>query len=139
MIKLFLLKNGIQILKINQQNNMGTIKKLLYLVLALSLLPIIVTYFAYGGNPMEIVHFFSTLLFFIGLILLTFSKSKAVTVGTLICGIVTFLIQLIHLKHLWFNNEGGDIRVPIAFSFQIVFMLIVLVLMWNENKKLSSN
>lgn len=116
---------------------MRTLRKITYLILGLSLLPILVTFFAYGGKPLEIVHFFSALIFLIGLAVLFFSKSKSVIMGVLIFGIITFLFQLTTLNDLWFNNEGGDIRVPIAFSVQAFVMLVALFFIWSEKKYVS--
>ncbi|CAG5074659.1 hypothetical protein DYBT9623_05346 [Dyadobacter sp. CECT 9623] len=116
---------------------MKALKKIVYILLALSLLPVLTTYFAYG-KKLEMVFFAVTVLFVIGLLYLIFATSKRVAVLVLILGAGIFVIQLTQLNELWFNNEGGDLRVPIAISLQSIFTVIVLGLLMRDNKVLSS-
>lgn len=112
---------------------MKALKKIAYILLSLSLLPVLATYFAYG-NTLEMVFFTVTLLFFIGLLYLVFATSKRVAFVVLFFGIGLFIIQLIQLNQLWFDNEGGDPRVPIIFTLQSIFTVIVLILLMKDSK-----
>jgi hypothetical protein len=128
----------LQILKVNPPSkNMKTLNKILYFILAISLLPAFVTYFAYG-SILEMFFCFVTLIVIIGLFYLIFPSTKKLRTGIFLFTCFLFLIQLYQLKDFWFNNQGGDFRVTLMFTLQSVFMLIILVLMWNENKKLKS-
>lgn len=112
---------------------MKVLKKIAYILLALSLLPVFVTYFAYG-NTLEMVFFTVTLLFFVGLLYLVFTTSKRVAAVVLFFGVCLFIIQLIQLNLLWFDNEGGDPRVPIVFTLQSILTVIVLILLIKDSK-----
>ena len=128
------LKNGTSSLQPNQPNDaMKVIKKIAYILLALSLLPVLTTYFAYG-NEMEMVFFVVTLLFFLGLFYLVFATSKRIAAVVLLFGVGLYIIQLTQLNQLWFDNEGGDPRVPIVFTLQSIFTLIVLYLLKKDSK-----
>jgi len=110
---------------------MKILKKIMYLLLTLSLLPVLATYFAYG-NPVEMVFFAITLLFAIGLIYLILTMSKRVAIVVVFLGVGLLVIQITQLKQLWFDNEGGDPRVPLAFTLQSIFTAIVLILLMKD-------
>src|SRR5690606_24329617 len=94
------------------------------------------TYFAYGSK-LEIMFFVVTLLFFVGLLYLVFAVSKRVATVVLFLGIGLFIIQLSQLNELWFDNKGGDPRVPMIFTLQSILTVIVLIRLIKESKVLS--
>ena len=108
-------------------------KKAAYTLLALSLLPVLTTYFAYG-NRLEMVLFVVTLLLFVGLLYLVLATSRWIAVVVLLLGLGWFIAQLTQLFQLWFDNEGGDPKVPIFFTLQGIVTLIVLILLTSSPK-----
>lgn len=132
------MRNGISSLKINQRDScMKAFNKIIYALLALSLLPVLTAYFAYGSK-LEILFFVVTLMFFIGLIYLMFAVSKVIARIVLFFGVGLFIIQLAHLYQLWFDNEGGDPRVSAVFTLQGIFIVIVLIQLMKDSKILSN-
>ena len=111
---------------------MKIIRKISYLLLALSLLPILSTYFAYG-NVLDLMYFVVTFVFFIGLLYLLFITSPKFSAWMFRIGIILFLIQFFHLKNLWFNNKGGDVNVILIFTSQTVFIAFILWLLFKES------
>lgn len=115
---------------------MKFLRKIIYTLLALSLLPVLATYFSYG-NKLEMIFFAVTLLFFLGLLYLIFVTSKQVAVVVIFLGISLLIIQLTQLNQLWFANEGRDPRVPIALTLQSILTVIVLILVMKDSKILN--
>lgn len=111
---------------------MKILRKIAYLLLALSLLPILATYFGYG-NTLDLIYFGITLMVFIGLLYLLFTTSSKVATWVFWIGIILFFVQLVHLKDFWLNNEGGDPRVTWVFTFQAAFINFVLWLLFKES------
>jgi hypothetical protein len=112
-------------------------KKAAYTLLALSLLPVLTTYFAYG-NRLAMVLFVVTLLLFVGLLYLVLATSRWIAVVVLLLGLGWFIAQLTQLFQLWFDNEGGDPKVPIFFTLQGIVTLIVLILLTKDSQLFSS-
>ena len=112
---------------------MKAFNKIVYAILALSLLPVITAYFAYGSK-LEMLFFIVTLLFFIGLIYLMFAVSKVIARIVLFFGVGLFIIQLAQLYQVWFDNEGGDSRVVAIFTVQGIFIVIVLFQLMKDSK-----
>lgn len=115
---------------------MKFLKKIVYALLALSLLPVLATYFAYG-NKLEMIFFAVTLLFFLGLLYLVFVTSKPVAVVVIFLGVSLFIIQLTQLNQLWFDNKGRDPRVAIAFTLQSILTMFVLILVIKDSNILN--
>ncbi len=105
---------------------MKALKRIIYLTLALSLLPAMVTYFAYGSK-LELTFLTLTLLFFSSLVYLTLAHSKQVVIIAFFLGVVFFCLQLVQLNQLWSNNEGGDPRVVLVFTLQGFLVILVLI------------
>lgn len=107
---------------------MKYLKKIVYIILSLSFLPLLLTYFAYG-NTLDMVFFGITLIFFIGLLYHAFSESRMVATAVSLLGTGLLLIQFFQLNQLWFNNEGGDLKVVIVFTMQSLLTITVLVML----------
>lgn len=112
---------------------MRAVKAFAYVLLAVSLLPVITTYFAYG-SPLELGFLLVTLLFGIGLLYLVFAQSPRMARVVSLLGVCVFTLQLLQLGTLWFNNDGGDTRVAVVFSFQAILTLIVLLFLVTDTR-----
>jgi hypothetical protein len=103
---------------------MKAIKKIVYIILSLSLIPVLNTYFAYGSK-LEMGFFIITLIFFLGIIYLLFSISKTISATVFFIGAGLLIIQFRQLYTLWFDNEGGVLIVPLIFTAQSLLTIIV--------------
>ena len=114
---------------------MKIIKKILYLVLALSLTPIMVVYFAYGSTYYDLIFLGITLLWGIGLLLATFIRLNS-----------SFLMIIFIIGSFVFGNiswglrerysEGSDPLFTFLFTIQSILMLVVLWFLLKESKVL---
>lgn len=112
---------------------MKILKKILYAVLALSLIPVLTTYFAYGSGVYA-VYFAVTFMFFVGVSYLVFATSKGVAAASFSLGVGLVIIQLDHLKDFWFVNARSDLKFPILFTLQSLCTVIVLILLLKDSK-----
>lgn len=88
------MRNGISNLGINQLDGcLKAFNKIIYALLALSLLPVLTAYFAYG-TILGMLFFTVTLVFFIGLIYLVFAVSEMIARIVLFFGVGLFIKQL---------------------------------------------
>lgn len=112
---------------------MKILKKLLYAALALSLIPVLTIYFAYGSK-MDMMYFAVTFMFFVGVSYLVFATSKGGAAVSFSLGVGLVIIQLDHLKYLWFVNTGSDLKFPILFTLQSLCTVIVLILLLKDSR-----
>jgi|SRR6185436_9635351 len=105
-----------------------------YLLLALSLLPGIGAVFAYGTTILDYCYLAIGPVLAVGLLYLCFSSSKAIALYVFFVCSCMFALQLFALKELWFNSDGGDPRVPILFSLQALLIVVVLVFLSKESE-----
>lgn len=113
---------------------MTTLTKIAYSILILSLIPIMITYFAYG-NALDMAYLVITLLFAAGLVYSIIKPSKQrIPQVVFLLGCLFSLLQLYQLQGFWFNNKGGDPRVTIAFSLQWIYTLIVVYTLFKASR-----
>jgi hypothetical protein len=116
---------------------MSVKKKIFYVLMSLSMLPIIGGYFAYG-NTRDLIFLGITVLWTIGLIISAFKQKNSSFIR------LTFVLGLLVLSDtVWglraFFDDGSDSTVAVLFSLQAVFMLIVLFFLWKDSKLLKQS
>ena len=111
---------------------MNIFKKVIYVMMGLSLLPIMGGYFAYG-NTRDLIFLAITFLWAIGLFLVAFSgPNKLLIILTFVVGLFVFGDLIRSLDYFYFT-KGTDPTVTILFSLQAVFMLVVLFLLLKDS------
>jgi hypothetical protein len=112
---------------------MKVIRKIIYLIVALSLLPVTITYFAYG-NKLDMLYMGITLGALFTLIYMVSKPSKSLAKWTFVLSFSVFLIQIVNLKFYWFEDKGGDPMVRIVFTIQWLVMAFALVFLFKESQ-----
>ncbi|MEM9681322.1 MAG: hypothetical protein AAF901_13450, partial [Bacteroidota bacterium] len=104
-------------IQFNTGLTMRIFKKIIYLIVALSLLPVITTYFAYGSS-IELLYMAITISALASLIYVIAKPSTSVSKWAFILNFAVLVIHLLNLKFYWFEDVGGDPRVKMAFTIQ---------------------
>ena len=111
---------------------MSVLKKILYVLLSFSMLPIVGGYFAYG-NTHDLIFLGITILWMIGLFISAFNqKNNSVIRLTFILGLFVLGITVWGLRV--FFDDGSDSTVAVLFSLQVVFILVVLLFLWKDSR-----
>lgn len=111
---------------------MMRLKKLLYVITALSLVPIMGGYFAYG-NTRDLVFLWITALWFVSLFLMLGSKiDKKLVITSVVLGVLVLGDAIRGLQS--FFGEGKDPVVATLFSLQAVLILVVLLLLFKQSR-----
>ena len=117
---------------------MGVLRNVIYGLVAISLLPVITTYFAYG-SPLEMVYMGISIGALITLILVIIKPSSRLATWSFFFCLLAFIIQFLNVKFYWFDDEGGDPRVKVVFTILWVVMGIAVGLLLKQSKILSKN
>ncbi len=117
-----------------QEGMLNNLIKISYLILLVSLIPILLAYFAYGSNS-ELIDMGITFTFCFGLGYLIFNSSIFISRIVFFIGFIVLIIEINDLKGLWFDNEGGDKNVVYSFTLQMLFTLFVLYLLLKQSLK----
>lgn len=117
---------------------MQIFKKIVYLIVALSLLPVIATYFAYG-SPIELLYMVVTIGALASLIYMITKPSTSVAKWALVLNFAVLVIHLLNLKFYWFADEGGDPRVRITFTIQWILIALTVFNLFRDSRLLKSS
>ena len=113
-------------------------KKIIYLILAVSLLPVVVTYFAYG-SPIELLYMIITIGALASLIYMVVKSSIPVAKWALVLNFAVLIIHLLNLKFYWFEDKGGDPRVRIIFTIQWILIALAVFNLFRDSRLLKSS
>lgn len=116
---------------------MGVLRKVIYGLVAISLLPVITTYFAYG-SLLEMVYMGICIGALITLILVIIKPSNRLATWAFFFCLLAFIIQFLNVKFYWLDDEGGDPRVKVVFTILWVVMGIAVGLLLKQSKILDS-
>lgn len=119
----------------NLQSNMNRIQKVLYVVVALSFLPLMITFFGWG-NSQEMIFLILYLFETFALIYLVFNNTTFITVSALIVGSIILIEQIIGLKTFYFNSGDGDILTTLLFTLQPILLLASLINIYTKKRKI---
>ncbi|MEM9446876.1 MAG: hypothetical protein AAGA18_16165 [Verrucomicrobiota bacterium] len=123
---------------LNTRLAMQIFKKIVYLIVALSLLPVIATYFAYG-SPIELLYMVVTIGALASLIYMITKPSTSVAKWALVLNFAVLVIHLLNLKFYWFADEGGDPRVRITFTIQWILIALTVFNLFRDSRLLKSS
>ena len=123
-------------LNFNQQETnraMGVFRKIIYGLVAISLLPAITTYFAYGSS-LEMVYMGLSIGALIALVVMIFKPNRSVALWAFIFNILALIIQFMNVKFYWFEDKGGDPIVRVVFTILWLVLGVAVVLLFRESK-----
>jgi len=114
---------------------MSVLWKFIYGLVAVSLLPVIITYFAYG-SLLEMVYMGISTGAFITLILIILKPSRKLAKWTFFFCLLALVVQFLNVKFYWLEDEGGDPVVKLMFTILWVVLGIAVVLLFRQSKVL---
>lgn len=121
-----------------RQNYFKILRRIVYSIAALSLVPIATTNIGYAQTK----HMYH-LLFFIGaifgLINMTFKPTKIRIRYTFVFSLVSNIIIDTHVIFLWFEDVGGDPNMLVLFTIQSILLFLTLVFLIVEMKELKKH
>lgn len=121
---------------LNQQETnraMKVFSKIIYGLVAISLLPVIATYFAYG-SPMEMVYMGISIGALVTLIVMILRPTKTLALWTLIFNALALVVQFMNVKFYWLEDKGGDPVVKVVFTVLWLVLGVAVVLLFRESK-----
>ena len=116
---------------------MRVLSKILYVITALSLVPIMGGYFAYG-NTRDLVFLGITALWFVSLFLMLGSKiDKKVVISSVVLGVLVLGDAIRGLQA--FFGEGRDSMVAIMFTIQWILIALAVFNLFRDSRLLKSS
>lgn len=122
-------------LNFNQQETnraMKVFSKIIYGLVAISLLPVIATYFAYG-SPMEMVYMGISIGALVTLIIMILRPTKTLALWTFIFNALALVVQFMNVKFYWLEDKGGDTVVKVVFTVLWLVLGVAVVLLFRES------
>ena len=123
---------------LNTRLAMQLFKKIVYLIVALSLLPVITTYFAYG-SPIELLYMVVMIGALVSLIYMVAKPSVSAAKWALVLNFAVLVIHLLDLKFYWFEDEGDDPKVRIIFTIQWILIALAVFNLFRDSRLLKSS
>ena len=120
----------------NLQSNMNTIQKILYIIVALSFFPLMITFFGWG-NSKDMIFLILYLFETFALIYIVFNNTKFIIVSTLVVGSIILIEQIIGLKTFYFNTGDGDLLTTILFTIQPILLLVSIISIYTNYRKIA--